>query len=29
VQYIATRSLWSDLKLLFQTVPALVLRKGW
>jgi lipopolysaccharide/colanic/teichoic acid biosynthesis glycosyltransferase len=29
LRYIGARSPWSDLKLLLQTVPALLLRKGW
>ena len=29
LRYIGSRSLWSDVKLLVQTVPALLFRKGW
>ena len=29
LRYIGARSPWSDLKLLLQTVPALLFRKGW
>jgi lipopolysaccharide/colanic/teichoic acid biosynthesis glycosyltransferase len=29
VEYISTRSIWSDLKILFQTVPAILLKRGF
>ena len=29
VEYISTRSIWSDLKILVQTVPAILLKRGY
>ena len=29
MRYIRSQSPWSDLKLCFETVPALLFRKGW
>jgi lipopolysaccharide/colanic/teichoic acid biosynthesis glycosyltransferase len=29
LRYIGSRSLWSDVKLLVHTVPALLFRRGW